>query len=173
MRPTIELVSGFGSAPRLAGFPRTNGANYDFDNLGRLTTVTPTGGSQIDFTYDGLDRIATRNTDTFTYNGAAIDPTTAGDETYGRTPAGNATSITDGTNPTIAIRDRHGDLVATIDPTTGTLASTQLYDPFGEPADSTGTTPAPGYQADYTDPDTGDVWMGARWYDPTNADDQW
>lgn len=26
-----------------------------------------------------------------------------------------------------------------------------------------------GFQGDYTDPTTDEVWMGARWYDPTGA----
>jgi RHS repeat-associated protein len=41
------------------------------------------------------------------------------------------------------------------------------YEPFGEEFDDEGDLePLVGYQSDWTDPATGDVWMGARWYAP-------
>jgi RHS repeat-associated protein len=44
-----------------------------------------------------------------------------------------------------------------------TLPSTN---PFGDPLAATGSfDPQLGYQSDWTDPDSGHVWMGARWYD--------
>ena len=45
-----------------------------------------------------------------------------------------------------------------------------MYDPFGEVAAVTGVSQITvGFQGDYTDPTTSEVWMGARWYDPTGA----
>jgi RHS repeat-associated protein len=42
-----------------------------------------------------------------------------------------------------------------------------VWDPYGQPAGATGATNlSVGYQGDYTDPTSGDVWMGARWYMP-------
>ncbi|MEM9202821.1 MAG: RHS repeat-associated core domain-containing protein, partial [Actinomycetota bacterium] len=143
------------------------GADYTFDNLGRLVAVTGGAGGAVTIDYDGLDRIASRNSEAFGYNGGSIDPVAIGDDTYGRTPGGNLLSTNENT-AAVAVRDRHGDVVATIN-TNGTIASTTAYDPFGEPIHTSGDTPALGFQADYTDPTTGDVWMGARWYDPTNA----
>lgn len=45
-----------------------------------------------------------------------------------------------------------------------------MYDPFGVTAATTGGGGSPlGFQGDYTDPTFGEVWMGARWYSPTDA----
>ena len=66
--------------------------------------------------------------------------------------------------------DRHGDVTWLADPSTGVLSDSKVYDPFGEVAAVTGVSGITvGFQGDYTDPTTADVWMGARWYDPTGA----
>jgi hypothetical protein len=47
---------------------------------------------------------------------------------------------------------------------------TKQYDPFGVVTATTGTGPqllTTGFQGDWTDPETGDVNMGARWYNPS------
>ena len=140
--------------------------SYSFDALGRLVDYD----SQAAFTYDGLDRVATRNTDTFTYAGMWIDPTTDGAFTYSRTPAGRLVSQTDGVDDWLFGQDRHGDVTALINPTTASVTDTRLYDPFGDVAAQTGTTnPTLGFQGDYTDPASDEVWMGARWYSGADA----
>lgn len=154
-RGTLDQIIGSG------------GADFDFDDLGRLTQTTPDSQAPISYTYDGLDRVAARNSVPFAYNAGAIDPVSIGSDAYGRNPAGSLVAI-DETLATVAVRDRHGDVVASVD-TTGNLVSSAAYDPFGEAYATTGATPALGYQADYTDPDTDDVWMGARWYAPSTA----
>jgi RHS repeat-associated protein len=137
---------------------------YDFDPLGRLTSV-----GTVDYTSDGLGRLASRAADEFTYQGFSLDPTTDGTFTYGRTPGGRLLSISDGTDDLLAGADRHGDLTHLYQPD-GTVTDTALYDPFGDPADSTGSfNPQVGYQSDWTDPASGHVWMGARWYDGGTA----
>jgi hypothetical protein len=56
---------------------------------------------------------------------------------------------------------RHGDLTALLDPVAGVLTDTVVYDPFGEAVAPTGTTNQTlGFQGDYTDPASGEVWMG-------------
>ena len=140
--------------------------SYSFDALGRLVDYD----SQVSFTYDGLDRVATRNTDTFTYAGMWIDPTTDGVFTYSRTPAGRLLAQTDGVDDWLFGQDRHGDVTALINPTTATVTDTRLYDPFGDVTAQTGTTnPTLGFQGDYTDPASNEVWMGARWYSGADA----
>ena len=58
-------------------------------------------------------------------------------------------------------------MTAAADPTTGNLGPSTDYDPWGAPT-TTATAPTPlGFQAGYTDPDTGLVDAHARWYDPT------
>jgi RHS repeat-associated protein len=69
-----------------------------------------------------------------------------------------------GTGPTgPVVRDIHGD--ATI----WGYAASKLYDPFGTVIGASGLPSTIGYQGDYTDPTTGDVNMGARWYNPSTA----
>ena len=140
--------------------------SYSFDALGRLVDYD----SQAAFTYDGLDRVATRNTDTFTYAGMWLDPTTDGVFTYSRTPAGRLVAQTDGTSDWLFGQDRHGDVTALINPATASVTDTRLYDPFGDVAAQTGSTnPTLGFQGDYTDPASDEVWMGARWYSGADA----
>jgi RHS repeat-associated protein len=45
-----------------------------------------------------------------------------------------------------------------------------LYDPFGDVSAQTGwTDPTLGFQGDFTDPTSDEVWMGARWYSGADA----
>lgn len=69
--------------------------------------------------------------------------------------------------------NRHGDLARTLT-RTGELADSRVWDPYGQPAAGaaaqTGRTdPTVGFQADWTDPLSGEVWMGARWYAPADG----
>ncbi len=76
----------------------------------------------------------------------------------------------DGSVVSLVGLDRHGDVTWLADPTTGVLSDSKVYDPFGEVAAVTGVSSITvGFQGDYTDPASGEVWMGARWYDPTGA----
>ena len=76
----------------------------------------------------------------------------------------------DGSVVSLVGLDRHGDVAWLADPTTGVLSDSKVYDPFGEVAAVTGVSSITvGFQGDYTDPASGEVWMGARWYDPTGA----
>lgn len=143
---------------------------YTFDHLGRQTAATGPSGT-VDYTYDTLDRIATRNGDPFTYTGTDLDPTGDPTATYARSPSGRILAVDPtGDDPAVhAGLNRHGDL-AYLHNTDGTTTASRIYDPFGQPAGTTGTgLPAAGYQADYTDPTTNEVWMGARWYQPNTA----
>ena len=78
-------------------------------------------------------------------------------------------SAQNGATTRLAGLNRHGDLGWLFD-TSGNISDTSIYDPFGKPLAQTGSTGANvGFQGDYTDPTSGDVWMGARWYTPSNA----
>lgn len=123
----------------------------------------------VDFTYDSLDRIATREAADFFYTGQMLDPTTDGTNTWSRTPAGRLIAQDDGTNDRLIGLNRHGDQ-SWLFGTTGTVAASTVYDPFGVAAATTGGGGSPlGFQGDYTDPTFGEVWMGARWYSATDA----
>ncbi|WP_447002312.1 RHS repeat-associated core domain-containing protein [Saccharothrix isguenensis] len=51
-------------------------------------------------------------------------------------------------------------------PATGEVTGSRTYSPFGAVQASAGTQPGLGYQHQWTDPATGNVNMGARWYQP-------
>jgi RHS repeat-associated protein len=53
---------------------------------------------------------------------------------------------------------------------TGTAAATATYDAYGNKTGTTGTSTTPmGYDGQYTDGDTGLIYLRARYYDPTTA----
>ena len=119
---------------------------YDFDSLGRLTDYN----SEVSYTYDGLDRVAARNGTSFVYEGGSLDPISDGTFAYGRSPSGRLVSQAnaDGTNAMLAGLDAHGDL-SFLYSAAGVVSDTAMFDPFGEPVSSTGTTsPTLGFQAD-------------------------
>lgn len=150
----------------LASVTEAGGAvtTHTFDALGRQT-----GAAGVAYSYDSLDRLAARGAETLTYAGSDIDPSTFGTRKYARTPGGNLLAASVGATATLALQNRHGDLAALHTPG-GLLTDSMVYDPYGTPAGRTGATSvALGFQSDLTDPTTGEVWMGARWYD-TEAD---
>ena len=141
--------------------------SFTFDAFGRMTT-----SGAVSFAYDSLDRAAKRTvgstTTAFSYSGASNEPTSDGTNVYARLPDGSPLSVAQGANRNFTVADAHGDVTATIS-AAGAVASTRAYDPFGVVTGSTGTQPSIGYQGDYTDPTTGLVNMGARWYRPTTG----
>ncbi|WP_345074806.1 LamG-like jellyroll fold domain-containing protein [Phytohabitans flavus] len=119
--------------------------------------------------YDGLDRLVARSGLSFQYAGLSDDVVTDGTEYYSRGPSNELLAVGRGADRQIPLVDAHGDVVAAFDPAdTGlpALEDSTTYDPFGKKVDSDGQTGNLGFQGDWTDPDTGKVDMGARWYEP-------
>ncbi len=151
---------------------------YTFDAFERLTqAATPT--TTVANTYDGLDRLTTRNGATFGYADQTNNPVTlpAADgatTTISHTPAGAplASHLTGGSGggspPTLLLADQHTDLTAALDPATNTLTASATYSPDGLVQAATGELPV-GFQSGYSDPDTGQTNAWARWYDPATA----
>ncbi|WP_436500348.1 LamG-like jellyroll fold domain-containing protein [Actinokineospora sp. HUAS TT18] len=134
-------------------------AHNAFDELASEGTAT--------YNYDALGRLANRNGTVLTYAGPSQDIAGDGTGSYTYLPNGTPLGVRQGSLIGLAIADRHGDLVAVTDPANGTATASRAYDPFGERIASAGTQPALGFQHQYTDPTTGSVNMGARWYRPT------
>ncbi|GGS22538.1 polymorphic toxin-type HINT domain-containing protein [Actinokineospora fastidiosa] len=134
---------------------------FDFDAFDRLIKVGAT-----ELAHDGLDRPVTRGTVAFKYAGMEIDTVSDGTAVYGRGAGGELLSLSQGTEKRLLLSDRHGDVIGGFAPGAGTLSDSTSYDPFGDPRTTTGAARNVGYQGDWTDPDTGRVNMGARWYDP-------
>ncbi|WP_234425492.1 LamG-like jellyroll fold domain-containing protein [Streptomyces kebangsaanensis] len=118
------------------------------------------------YTYDSMDRVATHNATTFRYDGGSNNLLSDGTTDYTRTPGGSLLASSDGTTTQWSVTDQHTDLVAGLSTDGTTVTGSTAYDPFGTVAATSGTTPAVGYQSGWTDPESGDVNMAARWYQP-------
>ncbi|MET8261855.1 LamG-like jellyroll fold domain-containing protein [Micromonospora sp. NPDC005205] len=137
---------------------------FSFDAFDRLT-----GAQNQNYTYDGLDRVASRTGNSFVYAGLGDEVVHDGYEYYGRGPNDELLATVQGADKRLSLTDAHGDVVAAINPADtqlSTLNDSTAYDPFGKKVTSTGSTGRLGFQGDWTDPATGQVDMGARWYQP-------
>ncbi|WP_017607150.1 DNRLRE domain-containing protein [Nocardiopsis xinjiangensis] len=144
-----------------------------FDGFGRMVDAGNGSGT---YAYDALGRIAERDgsgseTHTFVYPNLSNNPVGILDGTqtpvaqYGRDSEGQLMSVQDGQDaPGLTYSNSHGDLVAT-HTAAGSVLSTADFDPFGEQR-SDSSAASLGYQGEWTDPETGDVNMHARWYQP-------
>ena len=128
---------------------------YTYDTDGLRATKT-TGGTTTTFTWDRSTAIPTLLTDTInTY-------------TYG--PDGTPhQQINNTTNQTSWLH--HDQLGSTrlITDTNGNTTGAALYAPYGTTTIQIGTTTALGYTGQYTDTETGHIYLRARYYDPTTA----
>lgn len=141
-----------------------NKVSSTFDAFDRAIT---TGGTT--YGYDGLDRTVTRNNQNFDYDGTSLNLTGDGASHFARGANGDLLANDTGGAKQLAVTDTHDDVVAGLDPTSGTATSATRFDPFGQPQTKTGNTGPLGFQSDYTDPDTSTVDMGARWYTPNTG----
>jgi RHS repeat-associated protein len=151
-RGTLESVTS----------PTGQVTTYTFDAAGRLSAFNDT----VSYTYDALDRIATRDSSAFTYSGSSLDPVSDGTDLISRSPGGRILGVANGTDAYRAGTNRHGDLTYLIG-ASGQPVMGRSYDPFGVVTEAFGTVdPSVGFQSDFTDPSSGLVWTGARWYSP-------
>lgn len=144
--------------------------SFSTDGFGRRISQTVNGASR-SLGYDGLDRVVSSGSDVFEYSGASMDPSRMGSTVLGRSPSGTVISEKKGSGSGVLLgRDRHGDVSWRFD-RQGVLAGSTVFDPFGSVIDSTSSLSSlsVGFQGDVTDTASGDVWMGARWYDPGMA----
>ncbi|MBV6501974.1 MAG: hypothetical protein AKCLJLPJ_00015 [Fimbriimonadales bacterium] len=168
------------------------GKTYGYDAAGRVTSVT-SSGQVTSLTYDYEDRVTSiaypgGGANTFAYSGlgARVSKTdSTGSYTYRR----NGSSVTspvlsDGPNVyTPGISERrsgvskfyHSDLKNGVQQTDSsqTFAAVRAYDAFGMPVSSSGAWAGPfgyggkfGYQSD---PDSGLMLLGHRYYDPSTG----
>ncbi|MEV6242460.1 RHS repeat-associated core domain-containing protein [Lentzea sp. NPDC051838] len=162
--------STYAYSPRGTLRSKTTGSQtqqFGFDALDRMIT----NGTRT-YAYDGFDRVATRDGTTFTYAGQNDEIVSDGNETYARGPGDELVATSRGTTKRLSLSDMRGDVVAGFDPadsSLGALPDSTTYDPFGKVTAKAGNTGALGYQGDWTDQATGQVDMGARWYDPNTG----
>ncbi|CCH28448.1 RHS repeat-associated core domain-containing protein [Actinosynnema sp. NPDC047251] len=137
---------------------------FTFDAFDRMTV-----GAGQKYTYDGLDRVATRNGTAFTYAGGADEVVSDGSGTFARGPGDELLATKKGDTKRVPVANGHGDVVGAFAPDGQNLSDSTAYDAFGKVTAKTGDTGALGYQGDWTDPATGHVDMGARWYNPATG----
>jgi RHS repeat-associated protein len=137
--------------------------NMSFDAFDRMVS-----DSHNTYTYDGLDRVATRNGSAMSYSGPSSALASDGTTNFSRSPDGSLLSTAQGNDKQLTVSDAHGDVVAGFQPGDGNtgLAHSTAYDPFGQVTGSSGAKSSVGFQGAYTDPDSGQVDMNARWYNP-------
>ena len=107
------------------------------------------------------------------YDGFSDELVSDGSRSFGRSASDGLLSIGFDTTKRLVMADRHGDIFAGFDPTDATLSTglpySRTYDPFGNSTSATGLKYKVGYQGDWTDPRSGDVNQGARWYNPDSG----
>ena len=149
-----------------------------YDALDNLTS----DGSTV-YQYDGLNRPTLRtsaqpplDTQQLRYDPFSRDPyatvsANGTDEATFATQAGGpilSRNMTTGAAG-VLLPNTHTDLTTQLTPT-GTTTGDSAYTPFGQRiagSPDSGITTYLGFQGDWTDPTTGTIRMGARWYDPT------
>lgn len=136
--------------------------NLTFDGLDRLVT-----DGAVSYGYDSLDRVLSRDGTGFSYSDLSGRAVSAAGERASFTPGGVlvSTRASGAAAGRLAVTDAHTDVVASVAADTGAVAST-AFDPFGVVTASSGAVSGRGYQQGFTDPVSGAVGMGARWYEP-------
>ncbi|GAA0932085.1 hypothetical protein GCM10009558_045170 [Virgisporangium aurantiacum] len=159
-RGTLGRVGPAGTGPAVGADSRVT----RFDAFERLVADGPT-----EYTYDGLDRQATRGGDAFRYDGQGNSVVSDGRRVISRDVDGApfADRATGAASGHLLYADEHGDVTGRY--LSASVTGTRTFDPFGTPTGSSGETSSLGYQSGWTDPDTGSVNMAARWYSPATG----
>lgn len=129
------------------------------------------------YEYDGLKRLVKAGDKPLAYVGTSIDVASDGTRRFTYTPDGMlfgvggvaGSPLNPGEPAGLGWTDQHTDVVGVVDPSTGQLSGSRTFDPFGTVVAASGIKPGLGYQHQYTDPGTGNVNMGARWYQPSTG----
>ncbi len=129
-----------------------------YDALGRDTGLTVTSGT-------------TTTATALSYEGTSGQLASDGAYDYTWTPDGTLTGTAAGGSGggVLDFTDRHTDLTGQFTPGGATLSGSQTFGPWGAVTAARGLTGALGYQSQYTSPGTGQVDMGARWYNPATG----
>ena len=166
------------------GIPGQPTGTYTYNQAGQLATATEGSGYTYTYAYDGdglrISKTTSTKSETYTWDSVTGSvPLMLGDST---TQSGS-TSTTDyiygpGDLPLESINgstivfyhhDQQGS-TRVLTNVSGAFLGTATYTPYGAVSATTGTTTPLGYDGQYTDPETGFIYLRARYYDPTTAE---
>ena len=153
----VTTSLGYNQAGQLTSYGTAATYTYNGDGL-RMTkqVTTPAGG------------VVTSN---FTWDTVAPVPLVLSDttNTYIYGPAGRPVEQINAATPLFLHQDQLGSTRLLTDLTGGIVAA-YSYTPYGKPTAVTGSATTPlGFAGQYTDAETGLIYMRARYYDPTTA----
>jgi RHS repeat-associated protein len=148
--------------------------NYGYDQVGRLSSVT--GAIAASYTYDGDGLRATKTvastTRTFTWDDSSKLPRVLYDGTVNYIYGADG-SVLEQIDQAGTVTYYHHDQIGStrlLTSSSGSVVASFTYDPFGKLAGSTGTTTTPfGFAGQYTDAETGFIYMRARYLDPATG----
>jgi RHS repeat-associated protein len=158
---------------RAAATPATGTASaYGYDQAGRLTSFTgPNGSASYSYDADGLRvaKTAGGTTSTFVWDDASVPDVLAdGTNTYLYGPEGLPIEQVGASASYWLVHDQIGSTLGLLD-NTGHVAGSYTYTPYGVATHSgTATTPML-FTGQYTDAESGLVYLRARYYDPATA----
>lgn len=159
---------------RIASTQAGVGTNYTYGQAGRLTSAT--GSAPTTYTYDADNLRATKTSGvttaryTWTASGGLAQLLSDGSASYIYGPDAIALEQIDSAGTVSYIH--HDQLGSTrlLTNAAGNTVAKFTYDPYGTLAASTGSAHTPlGYAGQYTDPETGLIYLRARYYDPSTA----
>lgn len=153
----VATTLGYNQAGQLTSYGSTATYTYNGDGL-RMTkaVTTPAGG------------VVTSN---FIWDTVAPVPLVLSDttNTYVYGPAGRPVEQINAATPLFLHQDQLGSTRLLTDATGGIVAA-YSYTPYGKPTAVTGSATTPlGFAGQYTDAESGLIYMRARYYDPTTA----
>ena len=151
----------------LNGNQTSGGRSYGYNSKDQTTAIN---GAAL--TYLGLDQneLTGIGSDTFQNNGMGVAEQTSGSSTYRfrRDPSGTLVGTKQPGGRYYYIQDALGSTVALTD-SSGAVANSYKYDPYGSMVSSSGTVPNPFKYAGGHDTGQGVYHFGARQYDPALA----
>jgi RHS repeat-associated protein len=139
----------------------------------QITSGTPAGSSG--YTWDALDRVVSDAQPdgaaiALTYDGLTNEVASDTSASYSRDPAGDLVGVDSAAGgKDLALNDHHDDLSGLFTASGTGLASSTTYSPWGQVLGTSGPAVQVGYQGQWTDPGTGQVNMGSRFYQPSTG----
>ena len=180
------------SSPTCGGTKPSGSTTYTYNAHGDRTVTA--GSSTTDYCYDQAERLvgagASCTTNTYAYDGDGLrlskkvgsvtnkyawDDTESvpnllmdGGEFYIYGPNGLPVERTNSAGTIYLHEDATGSVRLTTNGV-GAITSSETYTPWGSVASHTGTVPSLGYDSQFTDPETGLLYLRARYYDPSTG----